>query len=248
MHAPPSRAVALGPFALNWQRFIDLGYSPVPLFPCNTIKDGKLRDKSPSFLGWSPKLRERVITREEAERRLSTLPNAEIGAVCAFNRLTGVDIDTLDRELQEIILAVLPPAPTRIGNPAKAGLLLYQWGGDGDPVTKRFADRNGEMIVEILGAGAQFVMPPSAHPNGTVYRMSTGDIPLVAELPILLQEHLDALAAAIAPYRKTPHLFDINSRPRQPVGRICAVGRHLHRRQHSGAAKPLLVGPSALRR
>ena len=149
MHAPPTKpAAALGLFRAQLATLHHLGYSPVPLFPCGSTIKGKLRDKSPCFLEWSPKLRERVITPAEAKSRVSHVPNAEIGAVCAFNRLTGVDIDTLDKKLQAIVLAVLPPAPTRLGNPAKAGLLLYQWGGDGDPVTKRFADKNNDMIVE----------------------------------------------------------------------------------------------------
>ena len=112
-----------------------------------------------------------------------------------------------------------PRAPSVAASPASpaGGLRLYLY------VTAGLTGA-AVMIVEILGAGAQFVMPPSTHPSGVVYRMSTGDIPPVADLPILLQEHVDALLAVIAPYRKAAPLFGISPRPRKPVGELAPSG------------------------
>jgi hypothetical protein len=115
-------------FAENWKKLADLGYSPIPLYPAGTIKNGVDRSKSPCIKEWSNHCGT-PMTEDDVASALRHRADAEIGVCGGYNGLVGVDIDTLDRNLQKRILEILPEATARIGNPQKAGLLLFRWAG-----------------------------------------------------------------------------------------------------------------------
>ena len=112
-------------FQENWERMVALGYSPVPLYPLNTVKSGRVRDKSPCWVGWSPGLRSRIMTREEVAEVAHRVPYAELGVVCAFKGLIAVDIDTLNVDAQREMKS---PALGRI---ARGGRVRRGWGRAG---------------------------------------------------------------------------------------------------------------------
>jgi hypothetical protein len=146
------------------------------------------------------------MTDEEVESALRYMPNADVGVCGGYNDVVGIDIDTLDPELQQVILDVLPEyAPRRIGNPNKAGLLLLRWMGKGDAPTRRYKDKQKKAIVEILGKGSQWVMPPSMWPGkGDVgprpYEMDCGEVPNVEDLPGFDESHIEELERVLKPY------------------------------------------------
>jgi hypothetical protein len=193
-----------------------LGYSPVPLYlPGEKDKSGKDRTKSPCFVDWStsdgtPNLRTRLITKEEVAKVLRWKPYAAIGLVCGYpaggedGELIGIDIDTLDKNIQQVVLGAVPSgAPIRIGNPAKTGLLMFRGVGEGPAPNRPFLDKNGKVLVEVKGPGSQFFIPPSAYGPNSDYRMAGDkDIPAFADLPEFTPDDYAALLKAIAPYIK----------------------------------------------
>lgn len=201
-------------FRDNWEEDVDLGYSPIPLYPSGAIVAGVNRSKSPCQPEWS-RWCERVMTGEEIKRALNYRPDAEIGVCGGFEGVIAVDIDTLDIELQNAIIEVIPKAPLRIGNPAKAGLLMFRWAGEGRAPSSQFKGKDDKVIVEFLGYGRQFVIAPSMWPGKfdkdtgdcliepRPYRMKDGGpLPPVWELPELNETHVEAVEKAVEPYRK----------------------------------------------
>jgi hypothetical protein len=206
---PRSVPAPQGVFAAFHQPLMELDYSPIPVYPAGTIKKGKDgkpadRSKSPCIEGWSRHCHE-LMTPEEIESALMYCPGAEIGVCGGYSGLIGIDIDTLDPEQQKLVLSCFPAgAPCRRGNRQKPGLLLCRWGGEGFGPSRSFRDKNGKVIVELLGRGRQFVMPPSMHPSGEPYRMADGSPlpPPVSELPVIDESHVAALETALKPYLK----------------------------------------------
>jgi len=210
-------------FAEHWQEVAGRGYSPILLHPAGTKIDGVDRSKTPCLKEWSRHC-ETPMTPKEIERGLGSFPHADIAVCGGYGGLAGVDIDTLDKDLQTAILEALPAAPTRLGNPGKAGLLLFRWTGEGPAPNWRLLDKSGKVIVELKGHGGQFVVAPSMWPGGhgqpaQPYRMADGgELPPVADLPELTQEHLDKLIEVLKPHlRERRQTGEFEVRPDGPL-------------------------------
>ena len=83
---------------------------------------------------------------------------------------------------------------------------FYQWDG-GEVPSRDFKDREGKVIIQLLGMGHQTVIPPSVHPETSQpyewEKGTTGRTLLdtnVRDLPKLNQAKLAALEEALKPY------------------------------------------------
>lgn len=110
---------------------------------------------------------------DETERRIwrKVYADGNIGLVLGpQSGLVAMDMDSEDPRVQEIIDSILPPSPwTRIGQ--KGSIRVYRYEGQAvirikheiEPARDGQAAKHGTLI-EMLGAGAQMVVPPSIHP------------------------------------------------------------------------------------
>ena len=92
--------------------------------------------------------------------------NANIGL--RSGRFPGIDIDVLDeslaKEIEDIALLILGPAPRRVGLPPKR-LLIYRCNTTFPKMSIRFeTDSNKKFLVEVLAEGQQYVIH-GIHPS-----------------------------------------------------------------------------------
>ena len=180
-----------GPYAQNWEAYVDVGCSPTPERPGT---------KRPAISGWSNYC-DRPPTKEEAARWARLYPRAGIALALGFNGLVAVDIDTDDREIIEAIESVLPK-----GAPAKVGRRGLTYLFRGDVPTTTFKGKSAEpgkpceTLVEILAHGRKVTIPPSIHPvTGKPYDWVDGkglldvDFNDLPELPPDIEERLGAV-------------------------------------------------------
>jgi hypothetical protein len=234
-------------FRDNWQTLIELGWSPVGIYPAD--EKNKAKAKLPIGYGWQQ--------RSEVLIGMDNLPPAGCQGRGSFGqsgqakngpgrgrhsqvpatrrqwclrRLQEVlrnRLDMLDVALQRAVIACFPQCPIRIGNPKKAGCLLLRWGGPGPAPSKRYLGKDkDEMLVEMIGVGRQTVMPPSMHPCGQPYHMADGGpVPCVEDLPEFDQSHIDAMEKVLANYLGTHHAGTSRQLPGSPPGRTAANPR-----------------------
>lgn len=93
---------------------------------------------------------------------LSRHPDANMGLPLGpQSGVIGIDLDTDDPRALMVLEQVLPQSPwKRVGK--KGFMLAYRFSGQR---TARIKTSDGKMLVEILSAGTQFVLPPSIHPE-----------------------------------------------------------------------------------
>jgi P4 family phage/plasmid primase-like protien len=157
-------------FRDNASLYWDAGIPVIPLKRWNA--PGKGAGKAPILNEWT-QYGENMPSEAMRRHWLATYPDSNIGL--PFGEASGlcaIDIDTLDKELEEAIVAALPKSPwKRVG---KKGMgLIYRW--QGQPNFKLRNSEN-ESIVEFLGKGNQLVMPPSIHPD--TEKPYTANVPL----------------------------------------------------------------------
>ncbi|MEH3064943.1 MAG: bifunctional DNA primase/polymerase [Methylobacterium radiotolerans] len=143
-------------FADLCERYWAAGLPVIPL---------KRGDKMPAISAWQTYQNQMP---SEAERALWSRWHAHGNVGLPLGPQSGlvaIDVDTDDPKVLGILNKVLPPSPwKRIGQ--KGMVLVYKY--DGQPVIRiKYKDAYGKIqtLVEMLGAGAQIVLPPSIHPK-----------------------------------------------------------------------------------
>lgn len=98
--------------------------------------------------------------------------------------LVAIDIDSVDPLIIKTIEAACGPSPwKRVG--AKGMVMVYKYNGH---KTARIKNDKGEMLVEILSARTQIVIPPSIHPKtGQPYTANADLLELIEKklIPVL---------------------------------------------------------------
>lgn len=170
-------------FSDNAPKYWDAGIPVMPL---------KVKSKAPILNEWTA-YGKVAPTQAIQGHWLETYPHSNIGLPFgAASGLCGIDIDTTDQKLVDIIMDILPASPwTRIGK--KGCGLIFRWQGQ-----KNFKIRsqNDGMIMEMLGQGNQLVMPPSIHPDTGLPYTSNVDLwdvmDKIQPLPMDAEEKLRA--------------------------------------------------------
>jgi hypothetical protein len=147
---PNGRADYTAPLDKVYGTLLENGYSPVALI-----------GKRPIDPGWT-ELCKRTMTSDEVAKHKGKDRN--VGAATGYRQLLGVDIDTDDTAIIAAIRSVIPESSV-----AKRGQTgrtdFYRAPGGAPPASRRFVDKNGEIILELLGDGRQTAIPPSIHPD-----------------------------------------------------------------------------------
>jgi hypothetical protein len=162
----------MGPFGAYAKVYRDAGYSPLPNTP--GTKECKLRN-------WTQYC-DRLPTDEELTRLITKYKDFNIGLALGLNgrgayHIVAWDIDVNDPVFIKKIRCALGPGPAKFG--AK-GLTLFAKATQANSTTKKFylpgTARTKKPAVELLGHGAQTVIPPSIHPEGMAYTWPTAPL------------------------------------------------------------------------
>jgi hypothetical protein len=171
-------------------RYADLGWSVLPLCPPNHLGVGRVHAKTCSHPGKRPHLPDRDepardtwkefqarrATAAEIRRWWDVHPHLNVGlALGPVSALVAIDIDTDDGEklLAELSGGDLPPTlEYRTGRGKRP---LYRLPPGAAIATTAFT-RPGTRVetLRLMSTGSQVVLPPSIHPNGSVYTWTEG--------------------------------------------------------------------------
>jgi Bifunctional DNA primase/polymerase, N-terminal/D5 N terminal like len=197
-------------FAVNYPRFRDLGYSPIPRF---TRKDGG----SAFPEKWSTYCDE-VAPKIKLDN-WAQAPDANIALVGGYGGLVPIDVDTNNEEILAAVLQALPHC--RVGRFGSKGFCLMCRHFDPDVASgkKRFKSvlwANAavtEPMVEIKASGQNITIPPSRHvKTGELYFWFNPETnepidspPALSELPIITDQDIERLRQALVPWARKPY-------------------------------------------
>lgn len=180
----------MGIFGANAQKYWDAGLQAIPLYK---------GQKRPALKDWA-KYAEEPISAQDKAHWTFVFQDNNIGlALGPVSDIVIIDIDTDDIAINKIIRDVLPPTPwERRG--AKGSCLAFRCGNGNNKTfqIKDISSKPGDldvggnpkagMIVELLAAGRQMVLPPSIHPDTHLPYTSNCDLydpAVLAQLRVL---------------------------------------------------------------
>ena len=179
---------------------IDAGYAPLALIPRSKIPgicergSWRRREDWPTAPVIDPRL--------DAESRES-VRNANVGLILGprSKDVVRVDIDAATAQEQAALLAALPHTDIRNRGSRGEGLFYTCPGA----VTTQFRI-GGRLVVEVLGAGRQTVLPPSTHPDTGKPYAWTGAKTLLDEAPPSVGhgELIGIIKRVLAPFGYAP--------------------------------------------
>jgi len=194
MQASAGHVKPAGAFHTYAEPLIHGGYSPLPIVP---------GEKRPAVKAWSNRCTT-PLTLEETRAYAARWPLAGLGVALGFNGVIAIDVDTEVAAHIAAICAVVPPSPAAKAG-AKGWTSFYRAPDGASLSVRHYTDAQGRGILDLLGAGAQTVIPPSRHPAGRAYRWLTPEtlftVPAV-ELPELPPDIAARLDEALAPWRQ----------------------------------------------
>ena len=167
-------------------KLMQMGYHPVPVAPL-----GFEIQKCP--VRWDPHTKQffKFKSWNTLPPVIDSQPGANIGALMG-GTVVGLDFDHDDAAL--IISEVFPPSPVnKVGE--RGWTAFYRI--DTAVPCEDFYNGDGELVLQILGAGKQTILPPSIHPTTKQpYRWTNGhslyDTP-VEELPLLPADYRERI-------------------------------------------------------
>lgn len=194
------------PYAQVGPRLVQLGYSAIP------IQKGQ---KKPGIYwrgagwknleGWN-RYGQNLPSAQEVEK-WCTWPDANVGIVLgSLSGILGVDFD-YHEELWDPIFEFLPESPV-IKRGQKGFTAFYRYSGEETTSWKK----DGEMIVELLAAGKQTVIPPSIHTCGLAYRWEEAgliDVPR-EQLPTLPPDFISRVDAILSPAKEPSLIIEMS--------------------------------------
>ena len=214
------------------EKLVANGYTPVPI--TSPRAPGRGAGKRPIDRGWQEQPRS-VILQQSGSRRYQ---GCNIGV--RADGLVGIDVDTDDPCTKAAVWSAVHVADPVIKKGRVGGTIVF-----GDPTgsfkTTRIDDLNGRRIVDILaGSSAQFVVPPSTHPDTfQPYDWLTArtlyDTP-IDDLPIITERMFDDLMRATGPFCRLPI---VRPQPAAPSVEVADLNSQLRLRYERQALKIL---------
>lgn len=174
------------PFRETASLLVAAGYSAIPIVPGT---------KRPALTGWQ-RLCAAPLSPDEIERFSLSPVSYGVGVALGFNGLIAIDIDTDDAEVMAAIRGVQPTKA--VAKHGRRGVTLFGREPSGSIRTRHFAG-----IADILGAGAQTVLPPTQHPAGVVYSWTSAETLLdtpIGNLPVIAPDIADQIADVLSPW------------------------------------------------
>lgn len=168
--------------------YLSLGWAVLPLCPPDHVGTGKAHrgcgspgkrpffpDRPPAASGEWKEYQDRLPTADEVRGWWKAHPRLNVGvALGPVSGIVAIDIDDDDGEvlLQDLSGGDLPH--TWEYTTGKGRRLVYRLPPDKTVRSVPFKRLGTEIeILRLMGRGGQIVLPPSAHPNGSVYRWKT---------------------------------------------------------------------------
>ncbi|MFG6500173.1 bifunctional DNA primase/polymerase [Sulfitobacter sp. 1A15106] len=175
-------------FAENAQRYIDAGYSPIPIMPGGKAPGYVQGGISRGLGSWSLFCDE-APNEAQLKNWSSDTVQAGIGLALGFNGLVAIDLDYGDGAIRDAIESVLPDSPFRKVGSNGYTQFYYCPGMESRKLSLPIGE-NGKLmsVCEILAHGKQTVIPPTIHPSGKVYQWEDEDTFLTAVKPSDLPE------------------------------------------------------------
>lgn len=186
------------PYALVGVRYVERGYSSIPIVPGEKRPGDFRRGEWVGAFNW-----ERFCDRLPSHFETDIWTGWPDAGVCVAlgkaSNLIAIDFDYGSPEVRAALERVLPPSPVR-----KTGLKGYTsfYRFNGLPSRKFLV--NGQSVIEVLSHGKQTVLPPTIHPEGMPYRWLTTDTledMSAADLPELPDDLIARIEQALAPYQ-----------------------------------------------
>lgn len=205
-------------FAKHAWTCIERGYNPITRPFCNN---------------WSAYC-EVEPSAAEIEHYNRIRPKAGIALACGDGGFVAVDLDVDGQQYREALLAALPKGDLMARHGSKAMALLFRH-KSGRPI-KGFTIKNeaGQVLVEVLGLGANVTIPPSIHHETNRPYVwidaATGEsiemeLPPLWEMPTISDAHFDKIRQAFAPWAAKPREF--KARPRSTAKANATEGGRL---------------------
>lgn len=199
--------------ALAYQR---LGWSVLPLCPPNHVGVGKehrgcgspgkrpfFPDRVPSRSGEWKELQTRCSSEDEIRHWWDLHPHLNVGvALGPVSGLVAIDVDDEEGDALLLELAENDVPATWEYTTGKGRRLLYGLPEGVVVVNAAFRRPGTEIeILRFMSAGGQVVLPPSVHPNGSVYKWKYGpeDGPVTTVPQWLRGEHKQEGATSSRP-------------------------------------------------
>ena len=168
---------------------------------------------------------------EEIEVWNNIYPETNIAiALGEVSGIIALDLDSDRTEILNVILPMLPESPVeKIGS--KGFTRFFRYTGEHNQGVKF----NGEMILEVISSNKKTTLPPSVHPNGSLYRWSSS-LSLVdvvpAELPVLpplLLAHIESTLKIKFPELNHDGKGKFTSGRNNTLSELCGslIGKHL---------------------
>lgn len=208
-----------------FSKYYELGLAVIPILPRSKVPP----KEAAGFDDWA--LHGNPIEKiEEFEEKYPTSQGYGVAVLCGpASNVAVIDVDTMD----PAILAALPLSPViRRGRDGRMGALFMRYNPEiaNQKFVRQLNDKE-ELRVDILCDRKYIVVPPSVHESGKRYQWVTPDTLEnfdVKDLPLLMPEHLDAIAAAIGVNFETSSSQPVNLKGvyDSPDGFRCAHGAH----------------------
>lgn len=175
----------------HFREYLRAGFSVIP---------ERQTSHAPIVPGWN-RFCDNAPSIDEAKSFCSESAETNIGlCLGAASGVIGLDLDTTDPEVLELILPYLPQSPVeKVGS--KGWTRFFRFTGEHPQVLKF----NGDVVIEILGTGKKTTIPPSIHHKiGQPYKwtgkslleVDKEDLPI---LPPFLFPHLEDLLRIKSP-------------------------------------------------
>lgn len=192
-------------FAAAGPRLREMNLSVLPILP-----GGKAPGKYASGQWWPAHDWQQYGTRLPSRFEMEIWPrwpDAGIGLALGESsappglRLVAMDVDTDDAIISKAILSALPASPVRKkGRTGQTAFYLAPPSID----NAAYNDTNKKRVLDVLCSGRQTILPPTLHANtGQPYVWLTPDTLenfSVADLPVLPDDVIERLDAALAPF------------------------------------------------
>lgn len=161
-------------FKQVYKEYISKGYSVIP---------DKFMSKMPAISDWS-RFGHEMPASSDLDNWCRNFSATNVALLFGpSSGVIGLDLDTDDKALLDIILPLLPSSPVeKVGS--KGFTRFFRYTNESTQMVKH----NGECILEILSVGKKTTLPPSIHPNGSNYVWSSDKTLLdidKSELPLL---------------------------------------------------------------
>lgn len=203
----------------SWaKKYIEAGYSPIPIMPGSKRPGCLINGEADKTLGRWQRLCDNPGSPLEIDRWSGDRAQAGIGIALGYNNVVAIDIDIGPGEIFNTLVDILPDSEWvkkgkkgftaffRTAERLDAQKFKLRLDEHGNVVSKDTGIRPSA-VLEILSYGNQTVIPPTIHPEtGAAYKWENDPLSMcpALDLPELDADFPDQVKEALAPWGYEP--------------------------------------------